>query len=124
MMVTHPLFPITVVIFHSIKLNKKKMVTLILLGSVIGFLVFALLSRGVKQCPAIPFIVQFRINSRNQCFHVHHWLIFLGVLVALVLLARHDTQWFSFSLGFCLGAILQGFTYSDAFTFISPCMDC
>jgi len=94
--------------------QKKKV---ILIGFLLGFLFFTIMNKGEKKKPLIGNSII--INSTNNKYHIHHWIIFLVLLIVLLIglawkLCKY-TNLNAFILGICLGSILQGLTYNDAF---------
>lgn len=93
------------------------------IGAVVGFLLFNYTNRGVNKCPKFGKTLQV-YDSKGKCFHIHHWIIFC--LVSLVLVAIRPTikPAFPYLFGFCIGALIQGLTYSDAFKVKQDCREC
>jgi hypothetical protein len=89
----------------------------ILIGFIIGFAFFTIMNRGEKMKPL--FFNSIIINIMNNTYHIHHWIIFLIVfLILLYILTMKITNYTNCKaliLGICLGSILQGLSYSDAF---------
>jgi len=54
----------------------------------------------------------------NTKYHIHHWIIFLLLLIILIpiIFIYSYNNIFALLLGICLGSILQGLSYNDAFT--------
>ena len=53
----------------------------------------------------------------NNKYHLHHWMIFtllFLILIPIVFMYKY-TSMFALLIGICLGSILQGLTYNDAF---------
>jgi len=53
----------------------------------------------------------------NNKYHLHHWMIFtllFLILIPIVFMYKY-TPLFALFIGICLGSILQGLTYNDAF---------
>jgi len=50
-------------------------------------------------------------------YHIHHWIIFtiLFLLLLPVISIYGYSNIYKILLGLCLGSILQGLTYNDAF---------
>ena len=67
----------------------------------INFTVYPLIFKGMIYIPI----------SSKKCIHVHHWIIFLGVLFFYNFISHILS-------GFSLGLCLQGLLYNDAFVFI------
>lgn len=91
----------------------------IILGFIIGFIFFLLIDTGEKNKTKI-FNITFSpiiINFLNNSYHIHHWIIFLALfLILLPIIGLYGyCNIFSIFLGICLGSILQGLTYNDAF---------
>jgi len=84
----------------------------VLVGCAIGFLVFNSICSYKKQPVIFHNII---ING----FHIHHWMIFLGLFIISIPLIFYSGYGniSGFWLGGCIGSILQGLTYKDAFKF-------
>ena len=89
----------------------------ILVGFILGFAFFTIMNRGEKMKPL--FFNSIIINIMNNKYHIHHWIIFLILLVILLYILAmkisNYTNCKALLLGICLGSILQGLSYSDAF---------
>lgn len=96
---------------------EEKRKYIILLGFIIGFIFFTIMDRGIKMKPL--FFNSIIINCMNQKYHIHHWIIFFILFIILIyilgLKIYKYTYFSSLLLGICLGSILQGLTYGDAF---------
>ena len=94
--------------------NKNK---IIFVGFIAGFIFFALMNRGEKMKPL--FFNSIIINFMNQKYHIHHWIIFLFLLIiGIIILVWKKCEYTNinaFLLGICLGSILHGLSYGDAF---------
>ena len=87
----------------------------LLFGVLIGFLFFTLIDQGEKTPPLIFSSVIISIN--HEKYHIHHWIIFsilFLVMIPIIFKYKYKKK-SSFILGVCLGSIIQGLTYSDAF---------
>ena len=95
--------------------NKKH--NIILLGFIIGFLFFTIMDTGEKGKPLIFNSIIIKISESK--YHLHHWIIFLLLFVLIIFLIFWNickyTNFKALLLGICLGSILQGLTYNDAF---------
>ena len=89
----------------------------ILIGFIIGYIFFTIMHRGEKMKPL--FFNSIKINVMNNKYHIHHWIIFLSLflllLYFLVMKIWDYTKYKALLLGICIGSILQGLTYNDAF---------
>ena len=58
----------------------------------------------------------------NNNYHIHHWIIFLILFLILIGLIFWNvckyTNFKALLLGICLGSIVQGLTYNDAFDIV------
>ena len=95
--------------------NRKTKITL--LGFIIGFLFFTIMDTGEKRKPLI--LNSIIIKFKDSKYHIHHWIIFLLIFILIIfLIFCHICKYTNFKallLGICLGSILQGLTYNDAF---------
>ena len=89
----------------------------ILIGFIVGFAFFTIMNRGEKMKPL--FFNSIIINFMDNTYHIHHWIIFLILLLILLYILTIKisdyTNCKALLVGICLGSILQGLTYSDAF---------
>jgi hypothetical protein len=89
----------------------------LLIGFLIGFAFFTIMDRGEKMKPLL--FDSILINFMNNTYHIHHWIIFLILLLILLFILSiriYDyTNCKALLAGICLGSILQGLSYSDAF---------
>jgi len=94
---------------------KKKQI--ILIGFLIGFIFFTIMDTGEKRKPLI--LNSIIIKCMNNNYHIHHWIIFLILFLILIgLIFWYDCKYTNFKallLGICLGSIVQGLSYNDAF---------
>ena len=90
----------------------------IITGFLLGFLFYILIDRGEKQRPLI--FNSIIISCMNTKYHIHHWIIFLLLLIILIpiIFIYSYNNIFALLLGICLGSILQGLSYNDAFKII------
>lgn len=90
---------------------------IIILGVILGFIFFTIMDRGENIKPL--FFKSIVINCMNSNYHIHHWIIFLIlfliIIYLLVIKLCKYTDFKAFLLGICIGSILQGLTYNDAF---------
>ena len=95
----------------------KRKHKVILIGFIIGFLFFTIMDRGEKRKPLI--LNSIIIKFKDSKYHIHHWIIFLLIFMLIIfLILFHICKYTNFKallLGICLGSILQGLTYNDAF---------
>jgi hypothetical protein len=81
-----------------------------IIGCMLGFLFFNSICSYKKE----PMIFH---NIIIRGFHIHHWMIFLGLFIISLPVIFYGGYgnisggW----LGICLGSILQGLTFRDAF---------
>ena len=87
----------------------------VIYGFVIGFIFFLIMDKGEKQKPLL--FNSIIINCMNNKYHLHHWIIFtlLFVIIIPIVFMYNYTTMYALLLGICLGSILQGLTYNDAF---------
>ena len=50
--------------------------------------------------------------SNKKAIHLHHWIIFI------IIISLYNKYMFETVIGFCIGLIIQGLTYKDAFDII------
>ena len=65
-----------------------------------------------------PFIKNSKVVLFNK--HIHHWLIFLIILLLLIIFRKNLSKYklfLEFSIGFCFYLIIHGLQYKDAFDF-------
>ena len=65
-----------------------------------------------------PFIINSKLILFNK--HIHHWLVFLIILLLLFIFRKKLSKYKSFlefSMGFSFYMILHGLQYKDAFDF-------
>ena len=95
--------------------NQKKKA--ILIGFLLGFIFFTLMDKGAKMKPLIGNTIIIKFANHN--YHIHHWIIFLLLLLILLfIIGLNISEYNSVNaliLGICLGSVLQGLTYNDAF---------
>ena len=87
----------------------------VIYGFVIGFSFFLIMDKGEKQKPLL--FNSIIINCMNNKYHLHHWIIFtlLFIIIIPIVFMYNYTTMYALLLGMCLGSILQGLTYNDAF---------
>ena len=81
-----------------------------------GFIFYFLIDHGEHRKPLIFNII--KINFMGKKYHLHHWINFSILLVLMmpsIFIYGYNTIILSVC-GICLGCILQGLTYKDAFT--------
>jgi len=83
----------------------------IIIGFILAFLFYSLINRGENNKPLL-----FHTIIINK-YHFHHWMNFLALFLLLIPIIFYYgyNKFFAFLLGVCLGSILQGLTYKDAF---------
>jgi len=87
----------------------------ILCGFVLGFMFYLIIDNGEKQTPKL--YKSIIIHYMNNKYHLHHWIIFLILFLILIpiIVVYKYTNLIALIMGICLGSILQGLTYNDAF---------
>jgi hypothetical protein len=84
----------------------------VILGFIIGFIIFSIITtRGEGKEPLI--FSNFIILG----IHLHHWRIFtimIMITIPIIMVYGYNNIGGGV-LGFCLGSILQGLTFNDAF---------
>lgn len=108
--------------FSILSLNRKKEILFFIYGFFLFYLLTDFLSGknegdlgrydffnlgGLNKIPIDSF-------TSYQYFHFHHWLAGMLILLFLIYLKK----WNAFIYGAISGAVIQGLTYSDAFTFL------
>ena len=72
---------------------------------------------GEKQKPL--FLNSIIIKISESKYHIHHWIIFLVLFMIIIFMILWSfckyTNFKALLLGICLGSIMQGLTYNDAF---------
>ena len=98
------------------QIDKRKH-KVILIGFIIGFLFFTIMDTGEKRKPL--FLNSLIIKFADSKYHIHHWIIFLVLFMIIIFMISWSyykyTNCKALLLGICLGSILQGLTYNDAF---------
>ena len=102
---------------------------LLIIGSMIA-IVYAYLflpkseggKAGSKKLTFYPFMYEGKIAipiSDDQILHVHHWIIYLILIILILSLKRFlSDQVYYILLGFTATMVIQGLSYSDCFDFI------
>jgi hypothetical protein len=87
----------------------------IIIGFLLGLCFYLIIDNGENKKPKL--FNSIIINILNSKYHIHHWIIFLLIFLILIpiILFYKYTNYFALMLGICLGSILQGLTYNDAF---------
>jgi hypothetical protein len=77
---------------------------------------------GSKKLTFYPFMYEGKIAipiSDDQILHVHHWIIYLILIILILSLKRFlSDQVYYILLGFAATMVIQGLSYSDCFDFI------
>ena len=84
-------------------------------GFLIGLTFFLIMDNGENKKPLL--FHSIIIKCMNNKYHLHHWMIFtllFLILIPIVFVYKY-TSLFALLIGICLGSILQGLTYNDAF---------
>jgi hypothetical protein len=88
----------------------------LLIGGVIGYTITNFVSgksEGEKG------LIDFNWIIKPLKIHLHHWIIFsiilLCVLVFVFLKENHEKNKYNLIIGFLIGGIIQGLTYTDRF---------
>ena len=63
---------------------------------------------------AVEFLPRLRVKLKQHIIHIHHW-IFLSLIFASLLYFTSSFTQFLIVKSFCIGGIVQGFTYKDRF---------
>ena len=61
------------------------------------------------------------LRWEGECFHIHHWLTFSGILCAFVLGRYLSHTHFKIGIVILLGIIAEDFLFKDVFSFCRPC---
>jgi hypothetical protein len=97
--------------------NEKRKHKVILTGFLLGFLFFTIMDTGEKRKPL--FLNSIIIKISESKYHIHHWIIFLVLFMIIIFMILWSfckyTNFKALLLGICLGSIMQGLTYNDAF---------
>ena len=87
----------------------------VIYGFLIGLTFFLIMDKGEKNKPLL--FNSIIIKCMNNKYHLHHWMIFtllFLILIPIVFMYKY-TSMFALLIGICLGSILKGLTYNDAF---------
>ncbi|MEK9147062.1 MAG: hypothetical protein AAB639_02600 [Patescibacteria group bacterium] len=95
-------------------------------GIVTGFWFYHLFSQPLKLQDRLPKIKiktlevlpNLKIRLTKRTIHIHHW-VSLSIAFAILITATTGFTQFLLVKSFCLGGIIQGFTYSDRFKIIT-----
>jgi hypothetical protein len=89
----------------------------ILFGFILSFIFYFIIDQGQRRKPLIYKKLFFNIHHIR--YHFHHWFNFLILFLLLLpcIFYYGYISGFALILGICLGAILQGLSYDDAFKF-------
>ena len=96
----------------------------VIIGFTIGFIFFNCMNPGKeKQKPLIFNSVIVKIMSNT--YHIHHWIIFLLIFLLFIpiIVIYGYSNISGLILGICIGSILQGLTYKDAFVIKIKCTE-
>ena len=87
----------------------------VIYGFLIGFVFFLIMDNGESKKPLL--FNSIIIKCMNNKYHLHHWIIFtlLFIIIIPIVFMYNYTSMYALLLGICLGSILQGLTYNDAF---------
>ncbi|PIN75939.1 hypothetical protein COV17_03380 [Candidatus Woesearchaeota archaeon CG10_big_fil_rev_8_21_14_0_10_36_11] len=86
---------------------------ILLLGAICGFTISYFLSGKTEGQQGIIKSFIFTVGQYNV--HIHHWIIALIILIALLYFGFYN----DFVHGLLLGLIIQGLMYRDFYKFIS-----
>lgn len=95
-------------------------------GIAAGFWFYHLFSQPLKlkgklpkiKIKALEVLPSLQIKLKKHIIHIHHW-IFLSVAFAVLITATTSFAQLLLVKSFCLGGIIQGFTYSDRFKILT-----
>lgn len=95
----------------------------LIIGLVLAWVYCMFMFKKEKDCPRVSVTIypilykgMIKIPIDNKALHVHHWLVYLFVL--LWLLTNH-VPYREFGIGFAIGMIAHGLHYRDCFEFIT-----
>ena len=94
-------------------------------GFAAGYWFYHLLTQPLKfknklpqiKIKALEFLPNLKIRLKNHIIHIHHWIFLCAIFVVLLTATTGFYQLLLFK-SFCVGGIIQGFTYSDRFKII------
>jgi len=88
---------------------------IIYFGLLIGYIFYFIIDRGVYKKPLILHIIIIKIMGKK--YHLHHWINFsiLFLCIQPVIFLYGSNTILLGVTGICLGSVLQGLTYKDAF---------
>ena len=78
----------------------------LIIGIIIGFFIFEVFS-GRKEGKIGNSILI--LETKKYDYHLHHWMIFLLILIILLAIEYHN----DFIYGLVIGIIVHGLTYKD-----------
>jgi len=78
----------------------------LLIGMILGLVIFEVFS-GEKEGRIGTFVLLAK--TKHHTYHLHHWIISLGILLILVTINYRNY----FIYGFLIGAFIQGVKYHD-----------
>lgn len=104
----------------------RNVILYLLTGIILGYIFFVYTTGGMKRVskkPKFGFIIQIYLRDR-KCLHLHHWFQLSIILVILSVIYFFKKNIFLLPfMGFCIGGIIQGLTFSDRFSFITNCTE-
>lgn len=101
-------------------------IVLTTIGIFIGYLTFFATNKGKGKKPRYGIIIQ--IYMRNaKCIHIHHWILLTFLLLCtslfVLIMKLPISNIMSFVIGFMIGGIIQGLTYTDRFDIYTTCTE-
>lgn len=95
-------------------------------GIAAGFWFYHLLSHPFKlknklpqiKIKALEILPNLKIKLRKHVIHIHHW-IFLSLAFTILIAMTTSFAQLLLVKSFCLGGIIQGFTYGDRFKILT-----
>ena len=93
---------------------------IIYFGLLIGYIFYFIIDKGVYQKPLILDIITIKVMGKK--YHLHHWINFsiLFLCIQPIIVLYGPNTIILNICGICLGSILQGLTYKDAFRIHIP----
>jgi hypothetical protein len=101
---------------NRIIFDKHNKMNYVLLGIIIGFF-FMFVINYIPKKTNQKLILHF-----NQfCFHIHHWIIGILLLVLAFLVKYSNETVFNIIIGLLAGFVLEGFLFKDMFNILVKC---
>ena len=94
-------------------------------GLAVGYWFYHLLTQPLKFKSKVPkikikafeILPNLKIRLKKNIVHIHHWIFLSAIFVVLLTITTGFAQLLLFK-SFCVGGIIQGFTYNDRFKII------